>query len=443
VDRSGVGFATRVKAPAPNPDGTQHNTSNDNPAATLLACWASVTPDPSLTSVSLGALEVITGWDYRAVHSWLEDHACFRAPNNHASIQDMDFLLQKWSEQYPGVLPHPKVWKAFARLPGLDGDKVYRWFYTNVPTQAVLTTPDSDPIPLRGMDEESQPVPNLFDAASVSNEDPGTSAVARSEFEASVLACATALRNCTNGKTRADINCNMQKAPDPRKRFPCVLGCGQQSATRSEFVRHEAFYPQKAWVCSLWNAGHAGQVSCSEKPLTGGGRSRGGRVFFRADHLRQHHKNHHGHLPNLGREQVDSCMVAFENPTYPSRCGFCGYAWISYQARVDHILKHFKDGKSLAEWEDPWVDRPRPEDYDSDNSDDPDDDQDNDDGHGDSEGPSSFHDTFDDLGYGDSDYQDPNQDGGWGGFAAQSFGDPGYNPGYSVQSRNEETPTRM
>jgi hypothetical protein len=232
----------------------------------------------------------------------------------------------------------------------------------------------------------------------------------------------------------------MQKSWDPEKRFPCVLGCGYSCDNKNDFSRHETYYAQAVWICKLsrtaqsaegnstctsqgctrkdsehWLKDHIGQLPCSEKSLKTG---KAGRMFFRSDHFTQHLRDHHGHL-DLGTRYLASCKYELGNESFPRRCGFCGYCWLSYQDRVNHLESHFKNGTSLESWKDPWVDPPPTGDQTDDDPGNPGDDQDNDDGDNghDEDGGDPF-DYFTD--YDNSGFYDLGQSGGGGGSSASA-----------------------
>lgn len=83
-------------------------------------------------------------------------------------------------------------------------------------------------------------------------------------------------------------------------------------------------------------------VACFEKTLQE-------RTFYRKDHLRQHLKLAHG-------VKFDSSMEAWKSTTneIKSRCGFCPSVFSTWQARVDHLAAHFKNGADMSNWSGGW-----------------------------------------------------------------------------------------
>lgn len=70
------------------------------------------------------------------------------------------------------------------------------------------------------------------------------------------------------------------------------------------------------------------------------------RTFQRKDHLVQHLRGLHqlNTLPIIDNWRL-------EPPVVVSRCGFCNTALQSWKFRADHLSQHFRDGKTMADWE--------------------------------------------------------------------------------------------
>ena len=151
--------------------------------------------------------------------------------------------------------------------------------------------------------------------------------------------------------------------------FQCTF-CTETFKTKHDWQRHEKslHLSLDRWICSPngpyqpygeWNhltcvycglpnppEGHAelhSHSSCTEKPLEE-------RTFYRKDHLRQHLNLVHD--VKFQDWSMDSWKVAI--PEIRSRCGLCGIAIDSWGTRVDHLAKHFKDGRSMADWKGDW-----------------------------------------------------------------------------------------
>ena len=83
-------------------------------------------------------------------------------------------------------------------------------------------------------------------------------------------------------------------------------------------------------------------LACHEKTLQE-------RTFYRKDHLRQHLKLAHG-------VKFEHWMEAWKSQTteIKSRCGFCPSVFSTWQARVDHLAAHFKNGADMSQWSGGW-----------------------------------------------------------------------------------------
>ncbi|GME48147.1 hypothetical protein BGZ63DRAFT_351527 [Neofusicoccum parvum] len=74
------------------------------------------------------------------------------------------------------------------------------------------------------------------------------------------------------------------------------------------------------------------------------------RMFYRKDHLQQHLKLiHDAQFMKWPMEQWK-----YEIQEIRSRCGFCGLVLSTWADRVDHLAEHFKDGKTIADWQGDW-----------------------------------------------------------------------------------------
>ncbi|KAF2111071.1 hypothetical protein BDV96DRAFT_650180 [Lophiotrema nucula] len=363
----------RVKESAPK------KTSVDAQASDIIISWIlgnpAIAPTPS--HPHLEALEAITRVEYKAINHWIHERFGHQNANGNDVAMNSDEVLRAWAKHHPQGVPDPEILDAFSTLGRTDFRTIYRWFHAysqgNEPR-----APDLDVLPastqVDAPDLLLDQAPSQAAVPYNGNELVAMSNIAR--LQDAALAAALE-KDCTASKSTAEVAANMQSPWDPNKRFPCVLGCGHTCDNKSEFIRHEICYAQETWICNLpefiqsgagervctsqkcmlhdehdWATEHEGHVSCSMKPLQAG---RCGRIFFRADHLKQHNRIHH-HQLGLSNEYVNSCTYSLKNDSFPRRCGFCGYTWASYQDRVDHLEEHFKNGRGLDTWQDPWLD---------------------------------------------------------------------------------------
>ncbi|CAH0030566.1 unnamed protein product [Clonostachys rhizophaga] len=67
--------------------------------------------------------------------------------------------------------------------------------------------------------------------------------------------------------------------------------------------------------------------------------------FIRKDHLVQHLRHVH-QVKNP--DNIESCKE--EGPKVASRCGFCNIRMETWEARVEHLARHFKSGATMDQW---------------------------------------------------------------------------------------------
>jgi hypothetical protein len=147
------------------------------------------------------------------------------------------------------------------------------------------------------------------------------------------------------------------------KPYECTWrDCLKSFASKSDWKRHEEVHcPQWYWICTLESRSEENSSTGIPCP----------RKFKRDDHLREHLKKDHkcadGSKVEAGRKPLIP-----HNP-FNRQCGFCGQTTRFWLDRIDHVAEHFKSGKSMAEWKDPWYsDGPEEGSDPSDNDDDDD-----------------------------------------------------------------------
>lgn len=74
------------------------------------------------------------------------------------------------------------------------------------------------------------------------------------------------------------------------------------------------------------------------------------RTFYRKDHLQQHLKLVHDAQFRKWPMEQWKC----ESQDIRSRCGFCGLVLSTWADRIDHLAEHFKNGKTIADWQGDW-----------------------------------------------------------------------------------------
>lgn len=153
-------------------------------------------------------------------------------------------------------------------------------------------------------------------------------------------------------------------------RYQCTF-CTSSFKRKSDWCRHEVSIHVQLdmWVCqpqdsTVWKfdslhqqcnycgielpsqehiASHDFQ-SCAERPL-------GERVFARKDHLLQHLKKFHGCHKWPG-QSLD--LRRSRQTILNSRCGFCAATFVTWNERVDHLVRHFKQGSQMKQWIGDW-----------------------------------------------------------------------------------------
>ncbi len=130
------------------------------------------------------------------------------------------------------------------------------------------------------------------------------------------------------------------------KPYECTWrDCQKSFASKSDWKRHEEVHcPQWYWACTFGSFSEGG-VSSKIIPCT--------RKFKRDDHLREHLKKDHK-CADLSKVEVGRQLLIPRNP-FNKQCGFCGRIARGWLDRIDHIAEHFRNGKSISEWRDPWT----------------------------------------------------------------------------------------
>jgi hypothetical protein len=119
--------------------------------------------------------------------------------------------------------------------------------------------------------------------------------------------------------------------------------CQKSFGSKSDWKRHEEVHcPQWYWLCPL-ESGPEGNSS-NAMPCN--------RKFKRDDHLREHLKKDHK-CADLSKIEEGRQPLISQSP-FNRQCGFCGQITRDWLDRIDHIAEHFKNGKRMSEWRDPW-----------------------------------------------------------------------------------------
>lgn len=73
------------------------------------------------------------------------------------------------------------------------------------------------------------------------------------------------------------------------------------------------------------------------------------RTFLRKDHLREHCRSSH-HAAALGDNVLELWKLEADYRHHRWTCGFCGDNLDGWDARAKHIGKHFREGRTMKEW---------------------------------------------------------------------------------------------
>ncbi|KAI9739246.1 MAG: hypothetical protein M1834_007459 [Cirrosporium novae-zelandiae] len=340
------------------------------------------------------------------------DNAVYQPIRSQISDQALS-QFQHWIQANPGTVPTDKQLQGFALLTDTPVDTVRDWFQQQVQDAAER------------------------DSAY------GTSDI----HERVIMEHAVFRDKCTKKKNKEEAR---RKEHDPKKPYSCTSLCGQTFKDKDDWRKHEEINrPQTGFVCDLgrvWNNQctfcgeenpseehfldkHKGKAPCCEKEVKSGN---GGRVFYRAQHLKQHLDHLHTKpLSENWKSLAEEWRVPLPNNFGP-RCGFCGLHFKSWQHRICHVADHFTDRIpngpwTMSRWRDPWKDDSEAtQDGSDDDSDNKPDNNDYDDGTNEESGPSTgFSSDWPDNGF------DP--DGDCSGSGGDSAG-LGYQPVFGSYS---------
>ncbi|KAM0544496.1 hypothetical protein ACHAPJ_011790 [Fusarium lateritium] len=145
-----------------------------------------------------------------------------------------------------------------------------------------------------------------------------------------------------------------------KRRFPCTFCC-DSFKSKFDWARHEQslHLSVQGWLCAPFGSvvisAATGYSSCAycglANPTTthledhNSTSCENSQIYTRKDHLVQHLRSiHNVQDPPL----IDSWKV--EGPPIASRCGFCDLRMETWQERTDHLVSHFRKGKTMDDW---------------------------------------------------------------------------------------------
>lgn len=153
-------------------------------------------------------------------------------------------------------------------------------------------------------------------------------------------------------------------------RYQCTF-CTTSFKRKSDWCRHEVSIHVQLdmWVCepqdsTVWKfdsphqqCNYCGIELPSQEHIAShdfdlcAERSLGERVFARKDHLLQHLKKFHGCHKWPGQSLN---LRRIRHATLKSRCGFCAETFVTWNERIDHLVRHFKQGSQMKQWVGDW-----------------------------------------------------------------------------------------
>lgn len=118
-------------------------------------------------------------------------------------------------------------------------------------------------------------------------------------------------------------------------KYECTFGCGYRTKFVLNWERHEESHqPQNFWLCAVCNQ--------EKRPVC---------LVHRPEKLREHIQDKHA--SSNTKDLIESSQLAYKAGFKP-RCGFCGYAFKSWEDRNKHILYHFNaegsDARNMSQW---------------------------------------------------------------------------------------------
>ncbi|KAF2138073.1 uncharacterized protein K452DRAFT_277805 [Aplosporella prunicola CBS 121167] len=170
------------------------------------------------------------------------------------------------------------------------------------------------------------------------------------------------IRKDRRRRRRPEVRAKRQA--DDARVFQCTF-CTDTFKNKYDWSRHEKslHLSLEKWICAplgpVITCSASGQKKCvfcdaidpSQEHLedhnwsTCEEKGPEGRTFYRKDHLRQHMRLMHNCKLTQTMESWKS-----ETTYIRSRCGFCRQTFDTWQDRVDHLAKEFRNGANMKDW---------------------------------------------------------------------------------------------
>uniref|UniRef100_A0A093UPH1 Putative homeobox protein Meis3-like 1 n=1 Tax=Talaromyces marneffei PM1 TaxID=1077442 RepID=A0A093UPH1_TALMA len=267
------------------------------------------------------------------------------------------------------ILSHMSPFQRWRNSPPEDGHAPL-----DLVKQAANLQPHSSSIPSSDLDTDQLKLHNSYDSRSTSTFASSTaysdSSESISSFDTFPSTDSQLLEQGLGSVPNIGPPTSKLSSDTSSMRYQCTF-CTSSFKRKSDWCRHEiSIHVQlDMWVCqpqdsTIWNFDSIHQQctycginlpsqehiashdfeSCAERPL-------GERTFARKDHLLQHLKKFHGCHKWSGQ-----CLDLHRSrrKTLNSRCGFCAETFVTWNERVDHLVRHFKQGSQMKEWIGDW-----------------------------------------------------------------------------------------
>ncbi|KAJ4365485.1 hypothetical protein N0V95_000420 [Ascochyta clinopodiicola] len=269
-----------------------------------------------------------------------------------------------WFNKY-AVLPSDRHIESLSQLTGESSDAIRQWFgrllkqgmgghdsayksQTDM-MQPALCWSDSYTADLVPQQQQPSSLVQHQSTPQLTQEDTATPE-RRSSNDTVTISQSTS--NLRGGKKRCTPTDDRELlSRDPNKIYQCTRKCGKRYGRKCDWKRNEEEgYPCKSWVCSLCTSAGVENV----------------RPCFRKYHFVQHFRNIH---PDVDSDEYEQTSIVCSETEFPRNCGFCKHRFDSRQDRIDHIADHFKQGKSMLDWNDASDDDGQDDDDDNNNDD--------------------------------------------------------------------------
>ena len=260
-------------------------------------------------------------------------HSRFSSEQNVVVDKHAASHFENWLTNYPAVWPSSMHLECLAFLTGLPSLIVQDWFNRRMRKHCSASPPTN---------AQNKIADSFCPQLSAKQETPAASiddSPDNSEFlRKAALLGEKKERKCSKIASFAKLRGN------PNEPYQCTLKCGYSTKSRNAWKRHEEQnYPQEGWVCTL--------EACRNQPLTVP-TLRGG-IFYQKHHALRHYKTQHPNfspIQHTARLEMGHFFIA---SSYPKQCGFCIHQFVSWEERINHIAQHFRNSRSMLEWQTP------------------------------------------------------------------------------------------